>query len=148
MGQLSKFWSLARPEKQLICEAFTLLLLSQLSVKIIPFRHIYSFLDAQWDNHRPGTFARDSDTGLVNLSLSRAAKCLPWKSSCLSQSIVAFIMLRRRGVPAVMVAGVKFEDASFLAHAWIHNGNEMTDGKSENSTYTALMRIGRASVDR
>ena len=148
MGHLSKFWSLARREKQLICEAFTLLLLSQLSVKIIPFRHIYSFLNAQRDSHPPGTLAHDSDIGLVYLSLSRAANRLPWKSSCLSQSIVAFIMLRRRGVPAVMVAGVKFEDASFLAHAWIHNGNEMTDGKSENATYTALMRIGQASVNR
>ena len=71
------------------------------------------------------TDARDAfdsadDIKLVNLSLSRAANLLPWKSLCLSRSIAAFIMLRRRGIPAVMFAGVKFaEDSSLLAHAWV-----------------------------
>jgi hypothetical protein len=149
MGRLSKFWSIARREKQLLCEATILLLLSQLSVKVIPFKHIYRFLDDRWNAHPPSSLTGDNNIRLVDLSLSRARSLLPWKSSCLSRSISAFIMFRRRGIPAVMVAGVKFEESSLLAHAWIYsgNGNEMTDGKSENATYTALMRIGHEPVD-
>ena len=89
-------------------------------------------------------FDRADDIKLVNLSLSRAANLLPWKSLCLSRSIAAFIMLRRRGIPAVMFAGVKFsEDSSLLAHAWVHTGRGVIDGNSENSAFTPLVRIGQ-----
>jgi Transglutaminase-like superfamily len=148
MGYLSKFWSLTRREKQLFCEAFSLLLLSHLSVKMIAFRHIYSFLGAHWNDHPTGTLERADDIRLVNLSLSRAASPLPWKSLCLSRSIAAFIMLRRRGVPAVIFAGVKFEDSSLLAHAWVHAGRGVPDRKPEKAAFTALMTIGQEPVDR
>ena len=124
MGRLLKFWSLTRREKQFFCEAGILLLLSNLCVKTIAFRHIDSFLRARWNDCTRGAFDRADDIKLVNLSLSRAANLLPWKSLCLSRSIAAFIMLRRRGIPAVMFAGVKFsEDSSLLAHAWVDTGS-------------------------
>src|SRR6266566_2102048 len=99
MGRLLKFWSLARREKRFFCEAGILLLLSNLSVKTVPFRHIESFLRARWNDRTRGAFRGAEDIKLVKLSLSRAANVLPWQSLCLSQSIAAFIMLRRRGIP-------------------------------------------------
>ena len=53
-------------------------------------------------------------------------------------------MLRRRGIPAVMVAGVKFsEDSSLHAHAWIDTGHPRPNANSENSAFTAIVRIGQ-----
>src|SRR2546427_12626447 len=118
MDRLLKFWSLPRREKQFLCEAGTLLLLSNLSIKAISFRHIDYFLHTRWKDA-----PRDSDHAdgirLVKLSGSRAANLSPSKSLCLSRSIAEFIMLRRRGIPAARYMGVQCsDDSALLTHAW------------------------------
>jgi len=147
MKRLLKFWSLPGREKYCFCEAGILLLLSNLSIKTIPFRQIYRFLHADWNTCTQVVLDSAENVELVMLSLSRAANVLPWKSQCLSRSITAFVMLRRRGIPAVMFVGVKsVEDSSLLAHAWVQTGREATDEDSENSTFTALVRVGGAPL--
>src|SRR5262245_34564823 len=117
MGRLHKFWSLTRRERQFCCEAAILLLLSNVCVKTIAFRHIYRFLNAYGNDHASGAFDPDDDIKLVRLSLSRSANLFPWQSLCLSRSIAAFIMLRRRGIPAVIFVGARLKDSSLSAHA-------------------------------
>ena len=149
MGRLLKFWSLPGREKYCFCEASILLLLSNLSIKTIPFGQIYRFLHANWNTPTRVVMDSAEDVQLVMLSLSRAANLLPPKSQCLSRSIAAFVMLRRRGIRAVIFVGVKsLEDSSLLAHAWIHTGQEVTDESSENSTFTALVRVGGGTAGR
>jgi hypothetical protein len=144
MGPLLKFWSLSRREKQFFCEAGGLLLLSNLCIKTVPFRYIDRFLRALCDDGSPTARDNADDINLVELSLSRAAKLLPWKSLCLSQSIAAFIMLRRRDIPVVIIAGVKlFEDSSLLAHAWIQTDSGAAERDNEPSKFTPLVRIGQ-----
>ena len=146
MDRLLKFWSLPRREKQFLCEAGTLLLLSNLSIKAIAFRHIDNFLHTRWKD-APRDSDHADDIKLVKLSVSRAANLLPSKSLCLSRSIAEFIMLRRRGIPAVMYAGVKFsENSSLSAHAWVHSGREAANGNSENCAYTSLVTIGHEPI--
>ena len=143
MDRLLKFCSLTPREKQFFCEAGVLLLLSSLCVRTIAFRHIDSLLRARWKDRTQGCIGYAEDIKLVNRSVSRAANLLPWKSLCLSRSIAAFIMFRRRGIPAVMVTGVKvLEDSSLVAHAWIDTNHETASESSENSTFTAVVRIG------
>ena len=146
MKRLLKFWSLPHREKQLFFEAAITLLLSNLSVRTIAFRHIESFLRARWnDGAVPHGYDRGDDIKLVNISLSRATNILPWESLCLSRSIAAFIMLRRRGIPAVLYAGVKFlEDSSLSAHAWVRTGRVAIEGNAENSAFTVVVRIGQS----
>ena len=147
MGRLRKYLSLTRRERQYFCEASILLLLSSLCVKTIAFRHIDNFLRRRWNDRTNGAFDHADEIGLVNLSLSRAANVLPWKSLCLSRSIAAFIMLCRRGIPALMVAGVKFsEDSSLLAHAWIQTRFGVIDANSQNSAFTPVVTIGQESL--
>src|SRR5450759_50628 len=110
MDRLLKFWSSTRRDKWLLFEASILLLLSSLCVRIIPFKRIYSFLCRRYDHVKtPACEAsrRAGDVKLIDLSISRAANGLPWNNLCLSQSIAAFIMFRRRGIPAALLAGVK-----------------------------------------
>ncbi len=149
MRRLLKFWSLPGREKYCFCEAGILLLLANLSIKIIPFRLIYRFLHVNWNARIRVVLDSAENVELVMLSLSRAANLLPWKSQCLSRSIAAFVMLRRRGIPAIMFVGVKsLQDSSLLAHAWIHAGHDLTDENPENSTFTALVSVGGGTADR
>src|SRR3954452_16425403 len=112
MGRFHKFWMLPQREKSFLCEACILLLLAYLSVKIFAFRRIERYLRAHCTNDRIlgiSTSAYDVKDGikLVDLSVARAAVVLPFKSLCLSRSIATFTMLRRRGLPAVLFAGVR-----------------------------------------
>jgi transglutaminase superfamily protein len=143
MGRLRRFWFLTRREKRFFCEAGVLLLLSSLSVRMIAFRHIDGFLRARWDDGARCDFYPAEEIELVNLSLSRVANLLPWKSLCLSRSIATFIMLRRRGISAVLVMGVKsVEDSSLLAHAWVNTARGVIGGDSENAAFAPVLRIG------
>jgi hypothetical protein len=155
MGRFRKFWRVTRREKLFFVEACILLFLSNLSVKTVAFRHIDGYLRAHWNNHPPTGIDRlgdrKYDIKLVNLSLSRAANVFPWKSLCLSRSIAGLIMLRRRGIPAVLLAGVKpLEDSSLHAHAWIRAGDGVIDRNlgehSDNSAFTVLIRLGHEAL--
>jgi Transglutaminase-like superfamily len=147
MGRFHKFWMLPRREKLLLCEACIMLLLANLSVKIFAFRRIERHLRAHCNNDRllrSSAGAGDKDgIKLVDLSVARAAVVLPFKSLCLSRSIATFTMLRRRGFPAVLFAGVRVcADSSLIAHAWVEPGFGMMERNSENSAFTTLVRIG------
>src|SRR5258708_25892504 len=121
MWKFRKFWSLTGREKLFLFEACILLLLSNLSIKTLPFRHIESYLRAHWNDHsrdidRPEDIK--NDIKLVNLSVSRAANVLPWKSLCLSRSMAGLVMFRLRGIPAIRLPGVQsLEDSSLHPHA-------------------------------
>lgn len=145
MGRFHKFWMLPRREKLLLCEACTLLLLANLSVKIFAFRRIERYLRKHCNND-PRRFASAYDKDsikLVDLSVARAAVLLPFKSLCLSRSIATFTMLRRRRIPAVLFAGVRVcADLSLVAHAWVEPDCSMTKRNAENSAFTTLVSIG------
>jgi hypothetical protein len=148
MGRLAKFWSLTRREKNFFFEASILLLLSNICIKAIAFRYIDSFLRTHWNDRRPG-LNNEQEIRLVQSSISRAANVLPWRSLCLSRSIAEFVMLRRRGLQVVLLAGVKFSgDSSLDAHAWVDTSLVVKDQGSANSGFTTVIRIGTGAVDR
>jgi hypothetical protein len=142
VGRLDKFWSLAKREKKFLCEAGILLLLAHTCVITIEFRHIDKFLRTRGKDLRGGV-DHELEISLVKQSISRAASVLPWKSRCLTRSIVEFIMLRRCGIPAILFAGVRFSGPLSLdAHAWVDSGIAGQDRNPENSGFAAVIRIG------
>ena len=149
MGRLARFWALPKREKEFLCEAGILLSLSHACLKAIAFRHIDRFLRTRWPDGTQSAIDRQHEIRLVQRSISRAANVLPWKSRCLSRSIAEFIMLRRRGIPAIFFAGVKFSGHSSLdAHAWVETGLEVKDKGVENSGFATVIRIGAQAIDR
>ena len=149
MGRFHKFWMLPRREKLFLCEACIVLLLANLSVKIFAFGRIERHLRAHCNNDRIMRISASADDvkeiKLVDLSVARAAVVLPFKSLCLSRSIATFRMLRRRGFPAVLFAGVRVcADSSLIAHAWVEPGCGMMERNSEKSAFTTLVTIGQS----
>jgi transglutaminase superfamily protein len=145
MERLRKLWSITPRERGLLCEASILLLLSNACVKAIAFRHIERFLRIRWNDDIQSGIGYEKEITLVQRSISRATNVLPWKARCLSQSITQFIMLRRRGIRAILLAGVRFSGHSSLdAHAWVDT-DLATDNKSksnENASFAPVIRIG------
>jgi hypothetical protein len=144
MDRLRRFWSLSHREKQLFFEAGTFLFLAHLAIKCIPFKHIETLLRARWKHVAlASSYYPDEVIKPVRLSVKRAATLLVSTNPCLSRSIAEFIMLRRRGVPAIMYMGVKSSKTSLLlAHAWVLTEREVANGNTDNSVYAPLITIG------
>ena len=115
MTRIRKFWSLPTLEKLGFCEACIFLIVAHLTINRVAFRHINNFLRGRWIEPRGVFFHSEAqdEVRFVKRALSRAASLFPWRSSCLSRSIAAFVMLRRRHIPAVIFLGVKIEDSHF-----------------------------------
>ena len=148
MDRLRRFWALTRREKRYLCEAISLLLLANLCVRTVAFRHIDRFLCARWKDVPKEATDCVEEISLVELSLARAERLFRWRNQCLCRSIAAFVMLRRRGVPATILAGVRTsDDSSLRAHAWVQTGEGPSGEIPHHAGYPTLLRIGHEPGD-
>ena len=76
----------------------------------------------------------------VNDAIDRAAVWYPRTMQCLPRSAVATWLLRRHGVAAVMVIGVR--KMPFYAHAWVEvDGRVVNDVAKVQALYPAIDRL-------
>ena len=144
MRRIGKFWSLSARDQLLLCEAAILLLVLQFCIRFVSFERIHALLNRRFGN--VGTKECPSFPQVrhhVERAVWRAARSLPWQSSCLIASIAEFVMLRRRGIPAILVAGVKIlSDSSLWAHAWVCPGAQDVGQASISRDFVVVLRIG------
>lgn len=74
-------------------------------------------------------------------AIERAARRLPWHSSCLHRALAGVILLRRRRLPATLVLGVALEDGRIAAHAWLRSGTVPVAGLREAAGFTPIARF-------
>lgn len=74
----------------------------------------------------------------VGIAVVRAAAWLPWDARCLVQALAARLMLRRRGVPSVLVFGVAKETDQITAHAWLVAAGGMVCGGREAPAFEPI----------
>ncbi len=76
----------------------------------------------------------------VQRALLRAAKRLPWHSSCLVCALAGRMMLGRRRLPSVLQLGARSSSATDLAaHAWLRCGEIDVIGAETAGLYTAIV---------
>jgi hypothetical protein len=67
----------------------------------------------------------------------------PWRSSCLTRSLVLYALLRQHGHRPRLFLGVDGDSRDFLAHAWVSLGGVPIDGPLDVATrYRPLMVHG------
>jgi len=67
----------------------------------------------------------------------------PWLSSCLTRSVVLYVMLRQHGYRPRFFIGVSGEERAFGAHAWVTlGGAPVGDWPNVTSGYTHLLAHG------
>ena len=75
-------------------------------------------------------------------AVDRAARLYPVRVACLQRAAATVYLLRRRGVPAVLVVGVR--QAPFAAHAWVELDGRVvgTDhDAAAAATYAVIARV-------
>jgi hypothetical protein len=80
--------------------------------------------------------SNDIDPARVALLVNALARRRPFRSSCLTRSIVLMTLLQRRGITTELRIGVCRVGQSVDAHAWIeHNGVPLNDQATAAQTF-------------
>jgi len=114
----SRYRLLTLPERRAVREAVVLTALARLTVPFFPIRSLRCF------SVLAGTFRRheaDIHAARISALVAAVASCLG--ARCLARSAVLACMLRRRGLDAAVVVGVRKHAGDLDPHAWVeHDG--------------------------
>ncbi len=111
--------------------AFMMLVYVDLMMKVFGFPCLYDFLNNRTPSSRP---ADATVLRRIIDAVDRAASAYPKRAWCLQRSAVCVWLLRRRGIPADLVLGVR--TFPFEAHAWAELA-----GRVINDTTSYIKRL-------
>jgi hypothetical protein len=95
--------------------AFAAVALSRISLKFAGFRRTIRW--ARWLARRPASIIDRAVAERSARAVAVAAAFFPGRAICLEQSVALYLLLRRRGVAAVLRIGA--QPYPFQAHAWV-----------------------------
>jgi hypothetical protein len=141
MRTWQRFRALNAADRGLIREAVVWLVGVRIGLAALPFLTLRRTLSKLSEHDgRPVAASRES-MQRVAWAVTSAAGHLPLSSTCLTQSLAAHAMLRRRGVDVEVRLGVRPPDGgpSLAAHAWIeHDGAVLLGQIDDLSDYAEL----------
>lgn len=134
---------LTRPRLRTM-EAMGLLVVSQLLVRIVPFRLLARLCGSAGPAPSAGEplgEPTDHAAMVVRRALSRGAQRLPWSTTCLVRAVAGQAMLKRRGTESTLMLGVAVDAGTFSAHAWLLSGGGVVCGDSEASGFAPIAAL-------
>ena len=124
----------------LLVEAGAALLIASLAIRLAPFRLLAERLGR---TGRPGAAPADAETIYwLRRAVLAWARRVPWRALCFEQGLVAFALLRRRGLAASLHYGAATIDGELKAHVWVTSGPADVVGGESKDDYGLLARFG------
>ena len=132
---MSRWRTLSAADWRLLARAFALTLGVRVSLWVVPFRHLRRVLATR--RRAPGPGAPSVDR--IAWAVSASARRIP-DATCLTQALVAEMLLHRAGHESVLHLGVArpVDRAGLDAHAWVESEGEVVVGGGELERYTRL----------
>src|SRR4051794_12664891 len=123
MELLRRFLALPAADRWLLVKAALLLEAIKVGMRLLPFRALRRLSALVAGAPARGLRHADrasSSAERVVWAVQTASRSTPGVKSCLTQALVAQMLLSRRGHPALLHIGVaKGEGGRFQAHAWV-----------------------------
>jgi hypothetical protein len=134
-----RFWSLKSDERYIASAAAIGLTATWLGLRVLGFRRWKEFVAKQAEGPRGIPAEQESSEisakRIVQLEAA-AARNLFFKTNCLEQSLVLWLLLRRHGFPAELKIGARKDAGRFEAHAWIAlDGCVLNDESDEHRDF-------------
>jgi hypothetical protein len=136
MPKLRAFLTLSGENRRLLIEACARILFAWGALKLRPFAHVVSSLDAP---RHAGAPVDQTLIRRVRWAVEAAARHLPLSLTCLPQAFAASWMLQARGFAPRMHYGVAVsETGGFEAHAWVELDGISVVGQRAAPHFTLL----------
>jgi hypothetical protein len=141
--KIKLFVQLDHKEMLLFLEAFFTLAVMRLAMLLFSFQQMTRSLEQKSDKYSVTLlpYSTIQNSLIISRVICRAANNTPWESACLLQSLCAWRMLQRRGIPGVFYLGVmttKNSDKKMKAHAWSESGGKILTGGSGHASYSVI----------
>jgi hypothetical protein len=121
------------------CETFCELSLAKAMIVFLPFSYWKKYCGYFHCETLKVQVANKQMLQDISSAIKFIAKCLPRKSKCLDQALVAQRMLARRQLANTLYLGmVKNDQKEWLAHAWVRCGNDWVIGYQAGINYTVV----------
>jgi len=143
MNLLLKFLRLPAAEQRLVVSTTLLLGAIRLGLWLIPFRNLRGVLTrlTQVPARAHGSDQLSADQLVWTVTV--ASRYVP-KATCLTQALVAQVLLARHGHPPsrLRIGVARGEEGQLEGHAWLESQGKVIIGGSELERYTPLPPLG------
>jgi hypothetical protein len=122
----------------ILAEALATLALASLAIALLPFRRVAAAASA------PGRGPERTDPETVRRARSAItgwSRRVPWRVVCFQKGLALHWMLRRRGIPSVLLYGARREADGLAAHVWVDVDGETVIGGEEAPGFACLARF-------
>lgn len=122
----------------MLAEALAALTLASLAIAFLPFRRVAAAASA------PGRGPARTDPEAVRRARSAVtgwSRRVPWRTVCFQKGLAVHWMLRRRGIPSVLLYGARREGDGLAAHVWVDVDGETVIGGEEAAGFACLARF-------
>lgn len=117
IARLARFLALPACERGTVLAAAAALPLVRVGLQVFGLERMHRWLHREAPPG-PGPLTPD-EAGRIGTLVNRAAQCVLGGHNCLTRSLYLWWLLRRRGVGAKLRIGVRLEDGTLEAHAWV-----------------------------
>lgn len=129
---------LTRKSGRQVIGAAAVLAAASLVLRALPFKRAISF----------GSTGLGGTSGPTDpivrewvIAVIRAARLVPWRSVCIHQGLALQWLLRKRGVPAILVYGTRVVDSELQAHVWVVVDDQIVLGGEEAPNFHEVARF-------
>jgi len=142
MGRWHRFLRLSQSERWLLFQAFLLVPLTSLALRLLGFKRLHAALahltpmDETFVTSEPDALAKAR-------AITRIVQAAAWHglfhANCLQRSLALWWLLRRQGIEANLQFGVRKLARKFEAHAWVeHEGVVLNDSGDVGERFVAF----------
>lgn len=141
MARLHKFFRLPPRERLVLVQAWALLLLVGLALRVLPFRRLCALCD-QAGRKRPEKSSEPvPSVSRLAWLVEVAGRFTPVTAMCLKKALVLSWLLGRRGMASTLQIGVARHGGVITAHAWLERQGQVLFGLPECEGHRPLAPI-------
>jgi hypothetical protein len=129
---------------RLLVKALFLLWSVRIGLWVVPFRNLYGFFEKRMQSPKPGRKFDGASLSRIAWCVCAASRFVP-RATCLTQAMVAMLLLNERGRGAQLRIGVVMGDGGSLeAHAWVESEGRVVIGRLRDLSRYSVMPLAES----
>lgn len=141
MDRLRKFFQLPPGERTALVQAWALLLLMDLALRVLPFQQLCALCNPVGRQRLEKSSEPVPSVSRLVWLVEIADRFTPAAATCLKKALVLSWLLGRRGITATLQIGVARQGDVLTAHAWLEQQGQVIFGLPESEAYRPLVPI-------